>query len=73
MKKAILLKYLKIESDTDLKIILMDYQNSYVRIWSMMCNDANFDILAISLSILFSPTKLFWDLYLAQFLDDFVF
>jgi len=31
MQKMILLKYLKIYVDTDLKIILLDYQNNYIK------------------------------------------
>jgi len=30
MKRAILLKYLKIQLNADLKIILLDYQNNYI-------------------------------------------
>jgi len=29
-QRMILLKYLKIRLDTDLKIILLDYQNNYI-------------------------------------------
>jgi len=39
----------KILLDTDLKIILLDHQNNFVKILKMMSNVAkNFDILAIS-------------------------
>jgi len=39
--------------DTDLKIILLDHQNNFVGILKIMSNAAkNFNILAISLSIL---------------------
>jgi len=55
------LLYLK----TDLKIILLDYQNNYVRISSM--NNAARNVLAINLSVLYNYfndlTKLF-NLYL---------
>jgi len=38
--------------DTDLKMILLDHQNNYVRNSSMMSNDAkNFYILATSLNV----------------------
>jgi len=58
----------------DLKIILLNYQNYYVKRSSIMNNAAkNFDTLAISLGILYNYfnnlTKLFSDLYLAKFLD----
>jgi len=54
----------KILLDTDLKIIL-DYQNNFVRTLKITSNIAkNFDILAISLSVLHnyfdSSTKLFF-------------
>jgi len=43
----------KILLDTDLKIILLDHQNNFVRILKAMNNIAkSFDILAISLSVL---------------------
>jgi len=43
----------KILLDIDQKIILLDYQNHFVRILKIMSNVANnFDILATSLSIL---------------------
>ena len=31
MEETLLLEYLKIYLDTDMKIILLDYQNNYVR------------------------------------------
>jgi len=41
----------KILLDTDLKIILLDYQNNFVGILKIMCNvEKNFDILATSSS-----------------------
>ena len=41
--------------NTDLKIILLDYQNICVENWSMMSNAAKyFDILVINLSIIYS-------------------
>jgi len=44
---------LKIALDTDLKIILLNHQNYYIRISSMMSNAVkSFDILATSLSVL---------------------
>jgi len=71
-----MLQYLKIKLDTNLKIILLGYQNYYVGHSSVMSSAAkSFDILAISLSILHNYfddlTKLFSDLYLylAKFLD----
>jgi len=43
----------KILLDIDLKIILLDHQNNFVRILKIMNNIAkSFDILAISLSVL---------------------
>jgi len=49
----ILLKYLIIWPDTDLKIILLDYQNDYVGRSSIMSNAVkSFDILATSLSVI---------------------
>jgi len=55
-------------------MILLDYQNNYVgRLsnWWQCCK--SFDILAISLSVLYnyfdSLTKLFSNLYLSEFLD----
>jgi len=72
----IMLQYLKIELNTDLKITLLGHQNYYVGHSSIMNSAAkSFDILAISLSILHDHfddlTKLFSDLYLylAKFLD----
>jgi len=70
----ILLKQLKIEVDTDLKITLLDHRNNYVGNSSMMSNAAkSFDIPAISLSVLHNYfdglTKLFSNLYLTTFLD----
>jgi len=39
--------------DTDLKIILLNHQNNFIEILKTMSNSTkNFDILAISLSIL---------------------
>jgi len=47
-----LLEYLKTELDADLKIILLDHQNNYVRNSSTMSNAAkSFDILATSLNV----------------------
>jgi len=64
------LKYLK---DINLKIILLNHQNYYVGRSSIMSNATkNFDILAISLSVLhnyFGLIKLFLDLYLAKSLN----
>jgi len=55
----------KILLDTNLKIILLGHQNNFVGILKIMSNAAkNFDILAISLSVLHnyfdSSTKLFF-------------
>jgi len=56
----------KILLDTDLKIILLDHQNNFVGTLKTINNGAkNFDILIISLSVLYnyfdSSTKLvFW-------------
>jgi len=45
----------KILLDTDLKIILLDYQNNLAGTLKIMNNAAkNFDILAINLSILYN-------------------
>jgi len=59
--------------NTDLKIILLKYQNNCVGILSMMSNAArSFDILAINLSVynyFNNLTKLFLSLYLTKFLD----
>jgi len=73
LERTILLKYLKIYIDTDIKIIL-DHQNNYVKSFSMMNNTAKkIDILAINLNVLHnyfdSSIKLFSNLYLAQFLN----
>jgi len=60
---------LKFNLDTDLKIILLGYQN-YVGRSSTINNARSFVILATSLSILcnyFVLTKLFSDLYSAKF------
>jgi len=71
----ILLRYLKIWQDIELKIILLNYQNYYIRHSNTMSNAAeNFDILVINLNVLYNYifddlTKLFSDLYLAKFLD----
>jgi len=45
MEKIIFLKYLKIYIDTDLKIILLDHQNKYVRNSNIKLSKAakNFD------------------------------
>jgi len=52
-KRTILLKYLKIYVDMDLKIILLDHQNNYVENSNMMNNIVkSFDILATSLSVI---------------------
>jgi len=58
--------FMKIEVDTDLKIILLDYKN-FVKNYNRKSNVAkNVDILATSLNILCNyfdiPTKLFSDL-----------
>jgi len=73
-ERIILLKYLKIWLDIILKIILLDHQNNYVG--SIMSNTTNsFDILAISLSVLYihsdGPAKLCLDLYLPKFLEKY--
>jgi len=48
MERTILQKYLKIELDTDLKIIMLAHQNNYVGNSSMMSNAAkNFNILGL--------------------------
>jgi len=68
MERTILLKYLKIELDTDLKIIMLAHQNNYVGNSSMMSNAAkNLDILALH-NYFDGPIKLFSSLYLAKFL-----
>jgi len=70
-----MLQYLKIKLDTNLKIILLGYQNYYGHSSIMSSAAKSFDILAISLNILHNYfddlTKLFSDLYLylAKFLD----
>jgi len=57
--------------DTDLKIILLDHQNNFVRTLKIMLQ--NFDILAISLSVLHnyfdSSTNYFFDPYPVKILD----
>jgi len=60
--------------DTNLKIILLDHQNNFVGTLKIMSNAAkNFNILAISLSvliiILIVQQNYFSDLYLAKMLD----
>jgi len=61
--------------DTNLKIILLGYQNNFVGILKIMSNAAkNFDILATGLSVLHnyfnSLTKIFFFyLYAAKILD----
>jgi len=68
MERTILLKYLKIELDTDLKIIMLAHQNNYVGNSSMMSNAAkNLDILVLH-NYFDGPIQLFSDLYLAKFL-----
>jgi len=59
--------------DTDLKIILLDYQNNYVGNLSnkqyckkVLTFQANFSVLHKYFD---NPIKLFTDLYLAKFLD----
>jgi len=45
----------KILLDIDLKIVLLDYQNNFVRTLKIMSNAAkSFDILTISLSVLYN-------------------
>lgn len=69
MKRLVFLKYLKIRPNIALKIIALDYQIIY----KTFCHNNNtaksFDILAISLSVLYNyfdgSTELFSDLYLA--------
>jgi len=57
----------------DRKIILLDHQNNFIGISSMISNaKKNVDILAISLNILHNfndSTKLCLDLFLIKFLD----
>jgi len=60
--------------DIDLKIILLDHQNNFVKILKTMSNAAkNFDILVTSLSvlhiILIVQQNYFSDLYPAKILD----
>jgi len=51
--KILLKDFAKILLDTDLKTILLDHQNNFVRTLKIMTNAVkNFDILASSLSIL---------------------
>jgi len=63
MQRAILLKNLKILLDTDLKIILLNHQNNFAGILSIMLQ-TYFDILAINFFVLsnyfYGPTKLFF-------------
>jgi len=48
VERTILLKYLTIYLDTDLKIILLDHKNNYAGNSNIMSNVArNFDILVI--------------------------
>jgi len=72
MKRTILLNYIKIEVDTDMKIILLDRQH-YVGSSSWLLEYQNFLQHCSCLSVLHnyfdSPIKLFSDLYLAKFLD----
>jgi len=77
MERTILSRYLKIYLDTDSKIILLNCQNYYVGCSSIMSNATqNFDIPAISLSVLHNYfnrlTKLFSYLYLPKFLSTLV-
>jgi len=67
-RKMILLKYLKIWLDIDLKIILLNYQNNYVGCSNMSDAAKDFDILAAWHNY-FNLTKLFLNLYLTKFLD----
>jgi len=73
--KMILLKYLSKNLDRyRFENNFVDHQNNYVKGNSNLMNNAvnNFNILAISLSvliILMVPTKLFSDLYLSKFWD----
>jgi len=59
MEITILLKYLKIYLDIDLKIILLDYQNNYVQNSSVM-NNMNYNKFWYSSKQLKRPTWLFW-------------
>jgi len=56
MKRTVLLKPLKIKLDTNLKIILFEHQNNYMKLYRSVDDNAgkNFNILAISLNILFN-------------------
>ena len=68
----VLLKYLKIQLDTDLKIILLNRQNNDVGNW--LLEYQNFlQHCSLYLTILHNyfdgPTILFLDLYLIKFLD----
>jgi len=73
MGKMVLLKYLKIWLDTDLKIILLDHQNNYVERSSWLLECYNFlQRYLLRLSVLhnyFNNSTLLPDLYLAKFLN----
>ena len=69
MERMILLKYLKSQLDTNLKIILLDHQNNYVERLSNAVKSVGQNV--INLSVLYNyfggPTKLFSNL--GKFLD----
>jgi len=65
-----LIKYLKIEIDPDLKIILLDHQNNHVKISSIAAKNFHIsDSLNVLHNYFDSPTKLMSDLHSAKFLD----
>jgi len=72
MERTVLLKYLKIYLDTDLKIILLDCENNYEVHW--LLERQNFCSIAGKrfLHNYFSSTKLFSDLYLTKFSDTLI-
>jgi len=66
--------FAEVSKHLDLKIILLDHQNNYIKSLSIDSNAAkSFNILtsirASYITILMIQTKLFLDLYLAKFLD----
>ena len=74
MERTVFLKYLKIQLDTDLKIILLDHQNNYVGRSSQLLDCQNFlQPCSSRLNVLHNyfdgPTKFFADLYLAKVID----
>jgi len=63
MERTVLLKYLKILLDTDMKIILLDHQNNYVERLNIDDNTAkSFNVLLTNLNVLhnyfYDPNKI---------------